>query len=85
MYMYQNELLPVSSYYEMAFEVTLRIILIIFLLPLDVEENWLEAYTTEEPEVTSLQDKILENLHHPLSSIYTFCEIPSTSQCKNWH
>ena len=39
MYMYQNELLPVSSYYEMAFEVTLRILLIIFLLPLDVEEN----------------------------------------------
>ena len=83
--MYQNELLSVLSYYEMAFEVTLRIALIIFLLPLGVEENCLEAYTTEEPEVTSLQNKILENLHHPPSSIYIFCEILSISQCKIWH
>ena len=73
------------SYYEMAFEVTLRIILITCLLPLDVhiEENCLEAQTTEKPEVTSLQDKILENLHHPPSSTYIFCGIVST-QFKKW-
>ena len=66
-----------SSYYEMAFEVTLRIILITCLLPLDVhkEENCLEAQTTEKPEVTSLQDKILENiiLHQALIYSAEFC------------